>query len=228
VPDVCRSGEAQTRADAAMWDLASGDPTMLVYVLDVYDPWAWAYLPSVAPVLEAARPLVEVELVNAGRYAGEPVSTLAARVEAVRRHTSTMFGQGFLRALDRGELTLDSTRAAAGLIGMLAADQRQHICDVLRAVQRELFVYGRTIETPGVLARVASGLGLDGAALEVFAGSERAREMAEEDFGVALDLAPDLGPLMLVSHGGRVFEFEGLDAGADRLVDQFRRVLARP
>jgi putative protein-disulfide isomerase len=201
---------------------------MLVYVLDVYDPWSWAYLPSVAPVLEAARPLVDVELVNAGRYAGQPVSALAPHVEAVRKRTGTRFGKGFLQALDRGELTLDSTRAAACLIGLLAADERRHIGDVLWAVQRELFVHGRTIETPGVLARVAGELGLDGAALEVFATSDRAREMAHEDFGVAVDLAPDLGPLMLVSHGGTVFEFDCLGAGGDRLVDQFRSVLARP
>jgi putative protein-disulfide isomerase len=201
---------------------------MLVYVLDVYDPWAWAYLPSVAAVLEAARPLVDVELVNAGRYAGQPVSALASGVEAVRRGSNARFGEGFLRELDRGELTLDSTRAAACVIGLLAADERRHICDVLGAVQREFFVHGRTIETPGVLARVAGELGLDGAALEVFAASQRAREMAHEDFGVALDLAPDLGPLMLVSHGGRVFEFDCLSADGDRLVNQFRSVLARP
>jgi putative protein-disulfide isomerase len=201
---------------------------MLVYVLDLYDPWSWAYLPSVAPVLEAARPIVDVELVNAGRYAGQPVSALADRVEAVQRGTSTRFGTGFLRELDRGELRLDSARAAACLIGLLAADERQHLGTVLRAVQCQFFVHGRTIETPGVLAGVATELGLDGAALEVFAASERAREMAQEDFGVAVELAPDLGPLMLVSHAGQVFEFDSLDADGDRLVDQFRSVLAKP
>jgi len=32
----------------------------------------------------------------------------------------------------------------------------------------------------------------------------------------------------MASHAGRVFEFDGLGASGDRLVDQFRSVLARP
>jgi len=206
----------------------STDPTILIYVLDVYDPWSWAYLPSVGAVLEAACPVVDVEVVNAARYAGQSVSALASSVDAVRRHTGTRFGRGFLKALRSGELTLDSTHAAACIIGLLAADERHHVPEVLQAVQREFFLHGRTIETPGVLSRVAGRLGLDGPAIEVFAASERAREMAHEDFAVAVDLDPDLGPLLMASHAGRVFEFDGLGASGDRLVDQFRSVLARP
>jgi putative protein-disulfide isomerase len=204
------------------------EPTMLVYVLDVYDPWSWAYLPSAGEVLKAASPLVDIEVVNAGRYAGQPVATLASTVEAVREHTGTRFGRSFLKALGSTELTIDSTRAAACLIGLLAADERQRVGTVLRAVQGEFFLHGRPIEMPGVVTRVANRLGLDGAAIEVFAGSDRAREMALEDFLVAVDLEAGTGPLLLASHAGRVFELDGLGASGDRLVDQFRSVLARP
>ena len=204
------------------------EPTMLVYVLDVYDPWSWAYLPSVGTVLEAACPVVEVEVVIAGRHDGASVSALAQSVEAVRSGTGTRFGTGFLRELESGQLALDSARAAAGIIGLLAADQRRHVSTVLRAVQREFFLHGRTVDSPGVLGNVASQLSLDGPAIEVFAASERAREMAVEDFAVAVDLDPDLRPLLIASHGGTVFEFDGLGASGDRLVDQFRSVLARP
>jgi protein-disulfide isomerase-like protein with CxxC motif len=203
------------------------DPTMLVYVLDLYDPWAWAYLPSVGSLLEAACPVVDVEVVIAGRHSGASVSTLAHSVEQVRRHTDARFGRAFLRELESGDLTLDSAHASACIIGLLAADERHHIADVLRAVQGEFFLHGRSIETPGVLSGVASGLGLDGAAIEVFAASERAKEMACDDFAVAADLDPELRPLLLASHGGNVFEFDGLGATGARLVDQFRSVMAR-
>ena len=43
--------------------------TLLVFVVDVYDPRAYDYLPSVSAVLHAARRLVEVEVVQAGGYA---------------------------------------------------------------------------------------------------------------------------------------------------------------
>jgi protein-disulfide isomerase-like protein with CxxC motif len=218
----CRDASAR-----AVRNGESPDPTMLVYVFDVYDPWAWAYLPSVGTVLDAACSVVDVEVVIAGRHDDSPVSALAGSVEDVRR-TGTRFGRSFLRELESGELVLDSARAAAGIIGLLAADERQHVAKVLQAVQREFFVHGRTIDTPGVLSRVATRLGLDGPAIEVFAASERAQEMAHEDFAVALDLDADLRPLLIASHAGTVFEFDGLGASGDWLVNQFRSVLARP
>jgi putative protein-disulfide isomerase len=71
-------------------------------------------------------------------------------------------------------------------------------------------------------------LGLDGAAVEVFAGSARAAEMADEDFGLARDLGARRGPSLLVSHGDRLSELEGPGTTGDQLVEQFRSVLARP
>jgi len=45
--------------------------TLLVFVVDVYDPRAYDYLPSVSAVLHAAGRLVEVEVVQSGRYAAQ-------------------------------------------------------------------------------------------------------------------------------------------------------------
>src|SRR5690242_19844913 len=47
--------------------------TLLVYLVDLYDPSAFAYLPSVSAVLRAAGPLVDVEVVQTGRYAAPRV-----------------------------------------------------------------------------------------------------------------------------------------------------------
>ena len=46
---------------------AGVEPTLLVYVLDLFDPWSDAYLPSVEGVLTEASRLVGVELVNDNR-----------------------------------------------------------------------------------------------------------------------------------------------------------------
>ena len=84
------------------------------------------------------------------------------------------------------------------------------------------------LDAPGVLGSIARNLGLDGPAIEIFAGSPRARELATEDFELAHDLALGGGPLLLASRGEHVFEFDGPGATGDRLVDQFRTVLTRP
>lgn len=59
---------------------STADPsTLLVYVMDIYDPESWAYLPSVSAVLSAACSLVDVEVVQSGRFAaGSPAACLIA------------------------------------------------------------------------------------------------------------------------------------------------------
>jgi hypothetical protein len=166
------------------------DPsTLLVYVMDIYDPASWAYLPSVSAVLSAACSLVDVEVVQSGRYA--------------------------------------ANSPAACLIALLAAGEMP-VSTVLGAVQHEYFVGGRPLDAPGVLGSIAAGLGLDGPAIELFAASERARELASEDFELAQDFDLGGGPLLLASRGEQLFEFDGPGASGDRLVDQFRTVLTRP
>ena len=166
------------------------DPsTLLVYVMDIYDPASWAYLPSVSAVLSAACSLVDVEVVQSGRYA--------------------------------------ASSPAACLIALLAAGELP-VSTVLGAVQHEYFVGGRPLDAPGVLGSISGRLGLDGPAIELFAASERARELASEDFELAQDFDLGGGPLLLASRGEQIFEFDGPGATSDRLVDQFRTVLTRP
>lgn len=205
---------------------AHEDPLMLVYVLDVYDPWSYAYLPSVSTFLRAACWLVDVEVVHAHRYAAADPTWLAAGVAEVADSTSTVFGEPFLEALRTG-LVVDPVGAGAALISLLATDEVPAV-NVIAAVQHEFFVEGRPLEAPGVLRSVAEGLGLDADAVELFGHSDRARELAAEDSQIAHGLGAGGGPLLMASHGERVFEFDGLGATSERLVDQFRSVLSRP
>lgn len=169
---------------------STADPsTLLVYVMDIYDPDSWAYLPSVSAVLSAACSLVDVEVVQSGRYA--------------------------------------ANAPAACLIALLAAGELP-VSTVLGAVQHAYFVESRPLDAPGVLESICAGLGLDGPAVELFAASQRARELAAEDFELAQDFDLGGGPLLIASRGEQIFEFDGPGATGDRLVDQFRTVLTRP
>jgi hypothetical protein len=169
---------------------STADPaTLLVYVMDIYDPASWAYLPSVSAVLSAACSLVDVEVVQSGRYA--------------------------------------ANAPAACLIALLAAGELP-VSTVLGAVQHAYFVGGRPLDAPGVLESICAGLGLDGPAVELFAASPRARELAKEDFELARDFDLGGGPLLIASRGEQIFEFDGPGATSDRLVDQFRTVITRP
>jgi protein-disulfide isomerase-like protein with CxxC motif len=185
-----RAALARTVAGSAGHGLPStADPsTLLVYVMDIYDPASWDYLPSVSAVLSAACSLVDVEVVQSGRYA--------------------------------------ASAPAACLIALLAAAEIP-VSTILGAVQHEYFVGGRPLDAPGVLGSISAGLGLDGPAIELFAASERARELAAEDFELAQDFDLGGGPLLIASRGEQIFEFDGPGATGARLVDQFRTVLTR-
>lgn len=187
---VPRRGALRTGAGSSGTLASTADAsTLLVYVMDIYDPTSWAYLPSVSAVLSAACSLVDVEVVQSGRFAtGSP---------------------------------------AACLIALLAAGDLP-VSTVLGAVQHQYFVGGLPLDAPGVLGSIATNLGLDGPAIEIFAHSSRARELASEDFELAHDLDLGGGPLLLASRGEQVFEFDGPGASGDRLVSQFRTVLTRP
>ncbi|HET8765715.1 MAG TPA: hypothetical protein VFM86_00165, partial [Pedococcus sp.] len=116
---------------------------------------------------------------------------------------------------------------AAGVIALLASEEAS-VPGVLEAVQRDFFVGGCMLDEPGVLARLAADLELDGPAIELFAGGARAAQLAADDVMLAKDLDRGGGPLLLASRGTRVFEFDGLGATGARLVDQFHSVLDRP
>lgn len=224
---LCTSPEAATGGSDSP-PLAGGpDPTLLLYVLDLFDPWSYAYLPSVEHVLTEASSLVDVELVNDNRYAACSAAELAARSAAVTATTGTTFGRGFHELVADPDLVLDVVGAASGMIGLMSAGDIP-VARLLHEVQNEFFVRGRQLGSSGVLYDVGTRLGLDGAALEVFASSARAHELAAEDFEIAAEFAVDVSPLLIASHGGRFFEFDGLGATGQRLVDQFNSVLARP
>lgn len=205
----------------------SAHQTLLVYILDVYDPWSYAYLPSVRQVFTEAKALAGAELVHSGRYAGRDVSDLAEPAAEVAASTPTRFGSGFVDLVRRGGRLLDAELTAAGVIGLLAAGDLP-VAHVLQAVQDAFFLDGQLLHDAGVLQTIGDGLGLDGHAVEVFAHSPRAHELAAEDFAMAGDFDRSGGPMLLASHDGRVYEFDGRGATGDRLVDQFRSVLARP
>ncbi|KRF28773.1 hypothetical protein [Phycicoccus sp. Soil802] len=185
-----RQGSRRTAGGNPLAPPSTADSsTLLVYVMDIYDPESWAYLPSVSAVLSAACSLVDVEVVQSGRFAaGSPAACLIALLAAADLPVSTVLG----------------------------------------AVQHQYFVGGLPLDAPGVLGSIANDLGLDGPAIEIFARSPRARELASDDFELARDLALGGGPLLLASRGEQVFEFDGPGASGDRLVDQFRTVLTRP
>jgi putative protein-disulfide isomerase len=203
------------------------DQPLLVYLFDPYCPWSYGYLPALAQLLGRVGAEVDLEVINIGLHSGTLITDAAPPMLAVQRCTGVGFGPGYRRALADGAVTLSSRDAASAVIALLAADPTRSI-EVLWAVHRAFFWSGLSLSAPDTVARIARRLGLDAAAVELFAGSVKAGELADEDFSLARDLGARRGPTLLVSHGEHLSEFEGPGVSGEHLLQQFRSVLARP
>lgn len=199
----------------------------MVYLFDPYCPWSYGYLPALAQLLGRVGSEVDLEVVNVGLYSDTLIADAPPPMLAIQRCTGVGFGPRYRQALADGSMTLSSRDAAAAVVALLAAAPSRPI-DVLWAVHRAFFWSGQSLSDPTTVARIALRLGLDAAAVELFAGSVKAAELADEDFSLARDLGARRGPTLLVSHGDQLSEFEGPGASGDHLLQQFRSVLARP
>jgi putative protein-disulfide isomerase len=170
---------------------------------------------------------VDLEVVSIGLFRGESVATAASPLQAVRRPTGARFGPGYELTLHGATLSLDSRGAAAAVIGLTSAAPTREL-EVLAAAQRAFFWDGRSLSDPATVRDVADDLGLDGPAVELFARSSRAAELADEDISLAHDLGARRGPTLLVSHGHQLDELEGPGTSGEQLLDQYRSVLATP
>ncbi|WP_177180461.1 DsbA family protein [Pedococcus cremeus] len=198
---------------------------LLVYLHDPYCPWSYGYLPSVRTLLGHIGHEADLEVVNIGLFHGESVAAAATPMEAVRRSTGAKFGPGYELTLHDAALSLDSRLAAAAVIGLTSAAPRREL-EVLEALQRAFFWDGRSLSDPSTVRDVADELGLDGPAVELFAGSSRAAELADEDIRLAHDLGARRGPMLLVSHGHQLDELEGPGTSGEQLLDEYQSVLA--
>ena len=199
---------------------------LLVYLHDPYCPWSYGYLPSVRSLLGHIGHEVDLEVVNIGLFHGESVAAAATPMEAVRRSTGARFGPGYELTLHNATMSLDSRLAAAAVIGLASAAPSREL-EVLAALQEAFFWDGRSLSEPSTVRDVADRLGLDGPAVELFAGSSRAAELADEDILLANDLGARRGPMLLVSHGHQLDELEGPGTSGEQLIDEYQSVLAR-
>ncbi|HEY7717252.1 MAG TPA: DsbA family protein, partial [Pedococcus sp.] len=199
---------------------------LLLYLFDAYCPWSYGYLPALTGLVDRVGDEADVEVVSIGLHRGTPLAQSAPPLLAVQRATGVGFGPRFRRVLSTGAVALDSAAAAATVVALLAAAPGRP-ADVLRAAHRHHFWSGGTLSEPGDASRVAARLGLDAEAVEVFARSSRAADLASDDLELARSLGARRGPTLLVSHRERLSELEGPGASGETLVDQFRRALGR-
>ena len=206
-----RTGGVQERAaHGHARDRCAGtiDRPLLVYLFDPYCPWSYGYLPALTHLLDAVRDEADVEVVTIGLHDGTRIDQAPAPMRAVQRATGVGFGPGYRRALSEGEMQLRSRDAAAAVIGMTAADPGR-VPDVLWAVHRAFFWAGRSLSDGATVAQTAAATRARRCRDRGLRRPRRARRRWPRRTSTWRATSARRGPTLLVSHGDRLFEFEG-------------------
>lgn len=188
-----------------------GNTPLLTLFADVHSPWLLRFLPAVADLHERVGPGVEFGVVLTGGHRDVPAGAVFGDPDAVEREHRVHLCRSFRRRVSHGPMRLDSTAAAAGVIALLAAEEDGPgaVLAVLTAVTRAFLEEGADLSSPATVARIADRLGLDGPAVELFATSATAHDLALQDAGLALSLGVGRGATLLYSHQDRVVTLPG-------------------
>ncbi len=185
-----------------------GNAPLLTLFADVHCADLLRFLPAVGDLCDRLGPNVGLEVVTVGWYDDVPAGDVFGDPDGVERDHGVHLASPFRRIVAEGDLRLRSAGAAAGVIALLAAAEDEPLT-VLDAVSRAFFAEGADLSDPATAGRLATGLGLDGPAVELFASSPKAMDMALEDAALADELGVSRGATLLYSHQDRLVTLPG-------------------
>lgn len=94
----------------------------IIYVYDALCGWCYGFSPVIKAVYENYEDRFDFEVISGGMMLGlrtGPISVIAPYIEtayhAVEEVTGVVFGEGFLRQVEKGEMILDSEKPAIAL-----------------------------------------------------------------------------------------------------------------
>ena len=177
----------------------------LVYITDAYCGWCYGFSNSIATFYRN-NPQVAIEVISGGLFINErslPVSEyphIPAANQRIHEATGAIFGDKYNQVLREGTMVLNSADAAAGLSALKALDATRGV-EYIAAMQRAVYLDGKSLSDEGTYLNIAQELGLAGALL-VQKFKEPARLVnVEDDFTRAQKLKVEGYPTLLLKQG---------------------------
>lgn len=158
---------------------------ILWYFADPMCSWCWGFSPVIETVRDAYRERMKIALVLGGLRPGETAPMTAAGREEILHHWRQVHertGQPFRfdDALPEG-FVYDTEPASRAVIAAGEIDPTL-IFPLFKAIQTAFYAEGRDVTQAGVLADLAGGLGMDGAAFLSAFDSNAARAKTQAHF----------------------------------------------
>nr|WSY48728.1 DsbA family protein [Streptomyces sp. NBC_00886]WSY57536.1 DsbA family protein [Streptomyces sp. NBC_00886] len=202
--------------------MSSVERIRLTYAFDAYCGWCYGFGPAVHEFATANADRLELRVLSGGLFTGPralPVSAyphIPGANERITQLTGVTFGDGYRAALADGNVVMDSTDAATGLIA-LRSQPGVNALDAAAAMQRAWYRDGRSLSAAGVYREIAAELSLDVEAVVAAFTSPAARAEAEADFLKVRRLGVDAYPTLLLHTAHGTNRLGGPVASADAL-----------
>jgi len=158
---------------------------ILWYFADPMCSWCWGFSPVIETLREEYRERVKIALVLGGLRPGETAPLTTAGREDIRHHWHEVHartGQPFRfdNALPPGFVY--DTEPASRAVVTLGGIEPTLIFPLFKAIQRAFYAEGRDVTQPGVLAELATGLGVEPTAFLQAFDSDAARAKTQAHF----------------------------------------------
>lgn len=188
--------------------MSSVERIRLTYAFDAYCGWCYGFGPALHEFATANADRLELRVLSGGLFTGPralPVSAyphIPGANERIAQLTGVTFGDGYRAALADGNVVMDSTDAATGLVA-LRSQPGVNALDAAAAMQRAWYRDGHSLSDAGAYRELAAELGLDAEAVVAAFASPAARAEAEADFLEVRRLGVDAYPTLLLhtAHG---------------------------
>ena len=187
----------------------------LIYFADPMCSWCWGFSPVIQAIEHEFGDTLPIRVVLGGLRPGtrDPMQAAdRARTREHWQHVQAMTGQAFdWGFFERPRFVYDTEPACRAVVVLRRHDQALAL-RALRDIQQAFYAGNQDVTDGPVLARIATGLGMDAAEFERAWNSEQARQLTQADF--ALTQASGIGgfptliagvdpkrPYSLVTHG---------------------------
>jgi putative protein-disulfide isomerase len=158
---------------------------ILWYFADPMCSWCWGFSPVIETLRDEYRERMKIALVLGGLRPGETAPITAAGREEILHHWREVHARTrqafrFENALPEG-FVYDTEPASRAVVTVGGLDPAL-IFPLFRAIQSAFYAEGRDVTQPGVLADLATGLGVDAAAFLSAFDSDTARAKTQAHF----------------------------------------------
>lgn len=197
----------------------------LVYVFDAYCGWSYAFLPTLAEIMQR-HPELDAEVVSGGLFTGPrrvPIREFGYVQGAnakISELTGVRFGAGYEQLIADGSFVMDSEAAARGVFALLRTAPDRSL-ELVAAVQHAFYVEGLSLSDPATYRALAEAAGLDAGSVVGLFGAPAAAAAAKNDFDRAASLGVDGLPTLLAVDG----HLATVVAVGHAKVDQIERLL---